>query len=113
MAYVSTCPYCGTNTLSAPWHPECRIAKLEDILNQIQKHLKKNQELPKELRKEILEEGFGTLKQFLKSKKDQEDRVWAQHVHDTIKAGEMDRISMEYDQKHPQPNAPRASKSKR
>ena len=113
MVYLTNCIYCNGSILNARWHDECRVAKLEDFLNQIQKNLKKIRGLPKELREEIQKGSFGTWEQFQKNRIDQRDKQWSQQVHDTLKSSKMQELSQEYDKKHPPPNAPKATKCKR
>ncbi|MDO8564822.1 MAG: hypothetical protein Q7R88_02400 [bacterium] len=74
MAYITTCSVCKHQTLNRD-HIECRIAHLQDLIAQIQTHIKKNPKtpLPPQLQKKILRESAQTLEAFFKNRSTREE----------------------------------------
>lgn len=58
MAHIQTCKYCPENVVNSSWHPECRLAKLEDLLYRTREQLDESGHLSPTIMVEILAETF-------------------------------------------------------
>ena len=108
MARISECTYCGQTTTNAEWHPECRIAHLEDLIARIQEYLKSlsgtGRQLPNNLQEEIEKERVKTFVEFEKQRKNKRNREHKKELWEMARQNHLQKCAEEFEKKHPDPN---------
>lgn len=64
MAHLTHCEYCNGHVLDASWHPECRIAHLENLLAEIKKDIERDGRLSTDIQTMVKAENWVTWEAF-------------------------------------------------
>lgn len=112
MAHLQECKYCHRQVVSASWHPECRAAKLEDLLHKIQLELQatgiKNASLANcpALVQEILDEKFRSKEEIDRNLGDQKQRLLVKELWKLERHEALQKLDAEWQKEHPDPDPP-------
>lgn len=106
MVYLTVCSICKESTLNED-HAECRIAKLKDLLYQIQEAIKNGGQLPQNLKKLILSGRYPTLDEFLKAKRKQEQELFDEKMRQELKQNWLAEKGREFEKKNPPKRVPK------
>jgi len=110
MAHISKCLVCGQNNINSSYCPECRTIPFENLLNQIQKRLKRypNKPLPPVLAKTILAGNFRSVEKFKRDKENEDLRQIEQHtkkaLRDALLTEHLQKERERFEEKHPDPD---------
>lgn len=113
MAYLTSCIYCNGQVLDQSFHPECRIAYLEDLLYRIQCNRSwRSMGLLDSLTKELVSQNFRPWKEF--EKKQNKLKVDALDTKLKQQAWILERqLHMQnWEKENPNPNPPTCEKIK-
>ena len=108
MAHVQQCKYCLRSVVNSPWHPECRLAKLEDLLFRIKERLESGHTKPvsNTLRQEILAETFRSKAEIDIVRQNAEQRRRDKENWDIAHAEALRVASAKFQAEHPDPDSP-------
>ncbi|MFA6273401.1 MAG: hypothetical protein WC673_02855 [Candidatus Paceibacterota bacterium] len=108
MAQLQICKYCGKNALDSQWHQGCRQAALEGLLYQVQKVLRRGDNLSggRMFEQEILNETFCSKEEIEKKFKKVEELELAKERWKDAFHKEMQKFAIRWQEEHPDPDPP-------
>ncbi|TSC67544.1 MAG: hypothetical protein CEO19_167 [Parcubacteria group bacterium Gr01-1014_73] len=106
MAHIQECRYCSGGVVNSPWHPECRLAKLEDLLYRVRLEMCHVNGVSRSLKQEVLNETFRS-KEGIEQERSEADqrrsaKVLWQIAHDAALRGFIE----EWEKTNPDPDPP-------
>ncbi|HEY4496233.1 MAG TPA: hypothetical protein VJC04_02650 [Candidatus Paceibacterota bacterium] len=101
---VQQCKYCGGNVINCPWHPECRLAKLEDLLYRIREQLDNQGKLSPTIAIEILGETFRSKEEIEREYKKVKQKKFTKKNWEIARAEVMQKAAGEWVKENPDPD---------
>ena len=106
MAIIRQCKYCPKLVTNAPWHQECRLAKIEGLLYRIRKQLNISGRLDPTISVEILDESFRSKEEIeLEYRKVEERKLAKEHWKNAFDE-EIQQFVVQWQKEHPDPDPP-------
>ncbi len=96
MAHLSWCIYCKGSVLNSSWHPECRIAYLEDLLLKI----KNTSKICDELKAIVDNENLSSWADFEKARQREEQRKIEENLLNISKHAALSEFSLRWDREN-------------
>lgn len=105
MVHLTTCEYCGKSVSNTPWHFECRIDYLEDIVAQLVKAIadkKLTESLSNDILSKILQERFRTIDEIRKARVEAMEIEGRKKLKELAKQEFLQKCAKDWDEKHPE-----------